>query len=134
MASNQKQEATINVPFRALLEHNEQYFCYVDHPHTSISTYSTASKAKAKFKAQLIEEVNEALKQKASYETRLVGAGDGSVFLVRYIHGSWGHSIAGPGRKYAGSSAGAKSFEAALTDAKKMAEEAFGGVAWECSG
>lgn len=126
-------EATINVPFAAKLETDSNCFGYVDHPSVSASCYAKEAKARNVLKANLIEQVNEALRTVKNYQTRALGTAEGVVFIVRYHVGSWQYSIVGPDRKFGGSCHGRQSFDETLADAKRHIESTFGGVVWECS-
>ena len=126
-------ETTINIPFAVKLEMDSNGFAYVEHDGISAQTYGTASKAKSFLRERITEQIEDGLKTLKCYQTRALGTIEGSVFIVRYHVGSWQYSIVGPGRTYGGSCHGPQTFDETLASAKKHIEQAFGGIAWECS-
>ena len=126
---------TITVPFRVVRRDDDHGFTYVDHEALSLSCYaSSQSSAVAKLRPQLVAAVGDALVAVDSEHRRqwIIGAGDGSVFLVQYSLGSWGYRICGSGRSYACSSwASDSTMEDAIAMARTHAADAFGGVGWE---
>lgn len=125
--------ATINVPFEARLETNDNYYSYVDHPLVCMGVYERASKAKKTLKARLIEEVQEALLHKKNTTGRALGLNTGEVFIVRYGIGGWQYAIVGPDRKHGGCCLiGQNTFQGAYDAAKKHAE-AQGTIIYDCS-
>lgn len=127
-------DSTINIPFAVKLEMDSNNLGYIDHPNISSRlVYASAAKAKSTLRAQLTEEIEQALVTVKNYQTRAIGTVEGSVFIVRYHIGSWQYSIVGPGRKYGGSCHGTQSFDETVEAAKKHAIGSFDGIAWECS-
>ena len=102
----------------------------MDHPLISGYVYGSNGTAKAKLRATLTEQIEEGLRSAKNCQGLAIGCADGSVMIVRYKLGTWSYFIAGPDRKYAGSSCGAQTYEATIVDARKHAG-ANGGILWE---
>ena len=125
-------EGTINIPFGIRLDVDSHGAAYVDHPLISGYVYGSNGTAKAKLRTTLTEQLEEGLRSAKNCQGLAIGCADGSVFIVRYKLGTWSYFIAGAGRKFAGSSAGAQTFDATIADARKHAESN-GGILWESS-
>jgi hypothetical protein len=127
------QTATINVPFEARLETNDNFYSYVDHPLVCMGVYERASTAKKTLKARLIQEVQEALLHKKNTTGRAIGLDTGEVFIVRYGIGGWSYAIVGVGRKFGGSClVSGNTFQSTYDAAKKHAESQ-GTIIYDCS-
>lgn len=126
-------EATINIPFKANLETDANYYSYVDHPLVSASVYAKSAKAKEILRKRISEDIEEGLRTAKNSRCRMIGCVDGTVFLVRYAIGHWSYAIGGSDRTYAGACLlGENTFEATYDAAKRHAEQN-GGIVWESS-
>lgn len=128
------QTKTLQLGFRATIDSDGNGFSYVEDSRISASCYGTNGTATKKLKELLEREVADALDYKANHAKRMIGTKNGEVFLIHWMGATYGYSIAGPGRDYSGSSIGPwKTCADCTADARKHAESAFGGIAWECS-
>jgi hypothetical protein len=94
-------------------------------------SYRSERDAVAGLKAEVVERLTEHQEACKNSGRRVIGTGDGSVFIVEFRNGNWGYEICGAGRSYAGASCGMKSLGDAIAYAKAHATDSFGGVAWE---
>jgi hypothetical protein len=125
---------TLNVGFTALLDTDGNGFSFVEDSRISASCYGTSGTVTKRLKGLLEREVNDALDYKANHAKRMIGTKNGEVFLIQWFGPTYGYSIAGPGRDYSGSCMGPwKTCVDCAAEARKHAESAFGGIAWECS-
>jgi hypothetical protein len=128
------QAKTLTIGFRANLDTDGNGFSYVEDTRIAASCYGTNGTATKQLKTLLEREVSDALDCRANHAKRMIGTRNGEVFLVQWFGPTYGYSIAGPGRQYSGSTMGPwKTMADCLPDARKHAESAFGGIAWECS-
>ena len=119
---------TIMVPFTVLDGDNGAKFIGHDHLHGMCYGKSAVKK----LREIAIASVESALEDKANYRNRMIATKAGEVFFVRFSHGAWGYDIYGPDRHGASSCIMGGDFDAVLASARKHAESAFGGIAWEC--
>jgi len=130
-------EAKINIPFGVtLLADAKTGFSYADHVN-GVGCYATTERAaRKKLRSQLQEKVNNALAQLHNDRRAMLGCGDGTVLLVEFRFDSWGYTIAGPGLKHYGACGCAydatfATFDMARDDARRHAEQSYGGIVWE---
>jgi hypothetical protein len=125
---------TLQLGFVARIDTDGNGFSYIEDTRIAGSCYGTNGTATKQLKAKLEREVSDALDYRANHAKRMIGTKNGEVFLIQWMGGSYGYSIAGPGRDYCGSSmADWKTCSDCAVDARKHAESSFGGIAWECS-
>lgn len=128
-------ESKLNISFRLLTDTKDWQSpkIFVDHPLLDGYIHGNGSKAKDQLRTRISEQIEEGLRAKHNHRGRIIGSKAGEVFVIRWAFDGWQVEIAGPDRKFAGSSSGYESFDEAIAKAKDHIDSTFAGVAWECS-
>ena len=125
-------KTTLNIPVD--IEHDSNTgFTYCTSSQFESSLYApSVNTAKNKLRPLLTQEINDALTEHRNYQHRVIATKNGEVFVVYFRHGNWGYDIAGAGRTGFSSCSGPGTFEEIVKRAVDHAEQAFGGVLWQC--
>lgn len=98
------------------------------------TSYKSHKSADNDLKKRIIQLLADKLDADHYYQQRVIGCGDGTVLIVKYSgHGKFAYDICGPGRKHRSGCMGAPTFDQCCIDARKHADQCFGGVKWENS-
>lgn len=125
---------TVNYPVALQVDDQsqpERIYC-VDVPG-SMMQYGITARSFRKMKAHVFELIDKAINDSDSdnRRKRLLVCRDGHCLVILREHGNWGYYMASSDRDYAGSSWGRASMDEALADARRHAEQSYGGIAWE---
>lgn len=97
------------------------------------SSYKSEADARAKVAERIGEVVEFAIAATLNYQRHVIATQGGEVLTVEWSGAAWGYRIDGAGRHAIGAAGawGAKTFEAAREDARRHAEQSYGGILWE---
>jgi len=120
-------KASITIKFPVELDVDGHGYSYVSHESIDgISCYACGPLvAKRKLRGALVEHIDQALARDRA-RTTMIFCKDGTILVVRFIHGSWGYQIVSSDRLGGSSSSNHDEFET-IEYAVKHAE-IFGGV------
>lgn len=126
-------KVSIQFPITTRHEHGTQYGCFTNSLLGGIE-YGSDGQIKAKLKARAEAQIAEALlDQNHSTQGRVIGCGDGSVYVVSFRGGQWQTAHYGPAQRGGCYTIGGKDLESVVESTKKHVADVFGGVAWETS-
>ena len=125
-------DAKVSISFPITIQRTSQ----VNHGYFTNSplegfVYGSEGQIKNKLKKLATTQINEALADQKQRAGKVLGCGDGTVFVVFFRMGTWHAGIYGPGRVHGGYTVGGKDLESVVEATKKHAADVFGGVAWE---
>lgn len=126
-------KVTLSFPVHIREEaHGVRYGIFTDTKLGGIE-YGSDGQIRAKLKARLEAQLNEAVLDQHTQQGRVIGCGDGTVFVVFFRMGTWHAGIYGPGHTHGGYTVGGKDLVSVVESTKRHAADVFGGVAWETS-
>ena len=125
-------KTTLNLPIDIYHDSNTGFTYCPDSAFESSLYAPSVNNAKNKLRPLLMQEMNDALTEHRNYQRRVIATKNGEVFVVYFRHGHWGYDIAREGQTGCSSSWGSETFDETVKRAVSHANQAFGGVLWQC--